>query len=174
MVTLLNILKYWKFLLFGTLVALLLGASMYITELRNDKAKLQQKFNTYEQQVREANLTQQVEQARKDLETSQKLITIEVQHNEQVKKLHTDLANANSATRSLSEQLANAKTRIEKASLDEVKAYSVVLTDTFRDCTGAYTEMAARVDEYKLNASKVTDQYNTLVDYLNSEEKDDN
>ena len=166
--TLKIVLQQWKLMLIGLLLFMWILACVCISQLKHDKVVIQNKFESYVQEVQKKELQNKLEQTEKALETSQTLIQIEVKHNAEIKQIASDLVNANSAVNSLSESLADANTRAVKAETGQVRAYASELSNILTECNGRYIQVAEKADEHRANEAAVKEKYNALVDLVNN------
>lgn len=162
------LLREWKLAVIGILSVLLLATGVYTSGLKLDNQKLQTSFSTYVRNVEEAKLKQEVEEAEKALEVTRQFHEIEVKHNAQITKLAANLTAANNAKHSMSVSLANAEARIKTDEADKVRAYSLELSNVFRECNATQLELGKTLDEHRINAESIKEKYNTLVDYVNN------
>lgn len=166
MTTLYIVLKEWKLLLIAFLSLLLVCSGLNVVKQEGQYKALEHKHAMYVQQVKAAETEAQLKQTQKDLAVSEQFRQIEVKHNEQVQKLTADISNASLATNRLSKQLTSAEDRIKQGNADEVRAYSLVLSKSFSDCTGRYADVAGQLDKTEANAASTVEKYNSLIDML--------
>ena len=120
-------------------------------------------FTTVEKQ----NLINQNKQKQKELEILEKQKQIEVQHNEQIKNLSNDVANARDSAYSLSKQLTNNASKLSKLTEEQNRAYTTTLSELFEDSTRKYLDMAGEADAKRLAEERCVGLYNALVDVDN-------
>ena len=166
-------LKYW----YIVIIALLLAIA---TSLRNDVSKL-----NAEKDVIESNMVALVQKNKTDLLEAQKqaqekqieILTkqkeVEVKYNEQVKKLQSDLTNANTTNNSLLNTLSTIKSRVPTATDSEVRAYSETATELLGKCETGKLFYAQRADEHAYAEERAVSLYNALVDGEDVAEKSD-
>lgn len=164
---LLLILKEWKVSLIVLLSTSLLISIICISQLQNAKDKVKSEFANYITTVEKQNLINQNKQKQKELEILEKQKQIEVQHNEQIKNLSNDVANARNSANSLSKQLTNNTVKLSTASKTEVDAYNKSISIVLEDSTTKYLDMAGEADAKRLAKERCIGLYNTLVDENN-------
>ena len=166
-------LKYW----YIVIIALLLAIS---TSLRNDVNKL-----NAEKDVLKSNMVTLVQKQKTDLLEAQKkaqekqieILTkqkeVEVNYAKQVKKLQSDLTNANTTNNSLLNTLSTIKSRVPTATDSEVRAYSETATELLGKCETGKLFYAQRADEHAYAEERAVSLYNALVDGEDVAEKPD-
>ena len=157
-------LKYW----YIVIIALLLAIA---TSLRNDVNKL-----NAEKDVLNSNMVALVQKQKTDLLEAQKkaqekqieILTkqkeVEVNYANQVKKLQSDLTNANTTNNSLLNTLSTIKSRVPTATDSEVRAYSETATELLGKCETGKLFYAQRADEHAYAEERAVSLYNALVD----------
>ena len=157
-------LKYW----YIVIIALLLAIA---TSLRNDVNKL-----NAEKDVLNSNMVALVQKQKTDLLEAQKkaqekqieILTkqkeVEVNYAKQVKKLQSDLTNANTTNNSLLNTLSTIKSRVPTATDSEVRAYSETATELLGKCETGKLFYAQRADEHAYAEERAVSLYNALVD----------
>ena len=157
-------LKYW----YIVIIALLLAIA---TSLRNDVNKL-----NAEKDVLNSNMVALVQKQKTDLLEAQKkaqekqieILTkqkeVEVNYAKQVKKLQSDLTNANATNNSLLNTLSTIKSRVPTATDSEVRAYSETATELLGKCETGKLFYAQRADEHAYAEERAVSLYNALVD----------
>ena len=157
-------LKYW----YIVIIALLLAIA---TSLRNDVNKL-----NAEKDVLKSNMVALVQKQKTDLIEAQKkaqekqieILTkqkeVEVNYANQVKKLQSDLTNANTTNNSLLNTLSTIKSRVPTATDTEVRAYSETATELLGKCETGKLYYAQRADEHAYAEERAVRLYNALVD----------
>ena len=157
-------LKYW----YIVIIALLLAIA---TSLRNDVNKL-----NAEKDVLKSNIVALVQKQKTDLLEAQKkaqekqieILTkqkeVEVNYAKQVKKLQSDLTNANTTNNSLLNTLSTIKSRVSTATDSEVRAYSETATELLGKCETGKLFYAQRADEHAYAEERAVSLYNALVD----------
>ena len=164
---LLLILKEWKVSLIVLLSTLLLISIICISQLQNAKDKVKNEFDNYITTVEKQNLINQNKQKQKEIEILEKQKQIEVQHNEQIKNLSNDVANARDSAYSLSKQLTNNASKLSKLTEEQNRAYTTTLSELFEDSTTKYLDMAGEADAKRLAEERCVGLYNSLVDENN-------
>ena len=160
-------LKYW----YIVIIALLLAIA---TSLRNDVNKL-----NAEKDALNSNMVALVQKNKTDLLEAQKqaqekqigILTkqkeVEVNYAKQVKKLQSDLTNANTTNNSLLNTLSTIKSRVPTATDSEVRAYSETATELLGKCETGKLYYAQRADEHAYAEERAVNLYNALVDVDN-------
>lgn len=164
MTFILLVLKEWKVSLIVLLSTLLLISIICISQLQNAKDKVKNEFDNYMTTVEKQNLININKQKQKELETLEKQKQIEVQHNEQIKNLSNDVANARNSANSLSKQLTNNASKLSKLTEEQNRAYTTTLSELFEDSTTKYREVSEIADEHRLAEARCVGLYNALVD----------
>ena len=157
-------LKYWYIVIIALLFAI-------ATSLRNDVNKL-----NAEKDVLNSNMVALVQKNKTDLLEAQKksqgkqieILTkqkeVEVNYAKQVKKLQSDLTNANTTNNSLLNTLSTIKSRVPTATDSEVRAYSETATELLGKCETGKLFYAQRADEHAYAEERAVNLYNALVD----------
>ena len=157
-------LKYWYIVIITLLLAI-------TTSLRNDVNKL-----NAEKDVLNSNMVALVQKNKTDLLEAQKLAQekeieiltkqkeVEVNYAKQVKKLQSDLTNANTTNNSLLNTLSTIKSRVPTATDSEVRAYSETATELLGKCETGKLFYAQRADEHAYAEERAVNLYNALVD----------
>lgn len=160
-------LKYWYIVIITLLLAI-------ATSLRNDVKKL-----NAEKDVLNSNMVALVQKNKTDLLEAQKqaqekqieILTkqkeVEVKYANQVKKLSSDVTNANSTNARLSDKLSTNANKLSTITKDQADAYTKSLTELSRNCTTRYTEMGAIAQEHRIAEERAVSLYNALVDVDN-------
>ena len=166
-------LKYW----YIVIIALLLAVA---TSLRNDVNKL-----NAEKDVLNSNIVALVQKQKTDLLEAQKkaqekeieILTkqkeVEVNYANQVKKLQSDLTNANTTNNSLLNTLSTIKSRVPTATDSEVRAYSETATELLGKCETGKLFYAQRADEHAYAEERAVSLYNALVDGVDGADNPD-
>ena len=156
--------KYW----YIVIIALLLAIA---TSLRNDVNKLNAEKDVLNSNVValvHKNKTDLLEAQKKAQEKQIKILTkqkeVEVNYVNQVKKLQSDLTNANTTNNSLLNTLSTIKSRVPTATDSEVRAYSETATELLGKCETGKLYYAQRADEHAYAEERAVDLYNALVD----------
>ena len=157
-------LKYWYIVIITLLLAI-------ATSLRNDVNKL-----NAERDALNSNMVALVQKNKTDLLEAQKLAQekqieiltkqkeVEVNYAKQVKKLQSDLTNANTTNNSLLNTLSTIKSRVPTATDSEVRAYSETATELLGKCETGKLFYAQRADEHAYAEERAVSLYNALVD----------
>ena len=161
---LLLILKEWKVSLIVLLSTLLLISIICISQLQNAKDKVKNEFANYIATVEKQNLINQNKQKQKELEILEKQKQIEVQHNEQIKNLSNDVANARDSAYSLQQKLNTNSSKFNTLTHNQAVAYNNTISKLFSESIEEYREMGSRADEHRLAEERCIGLYNTLVD----------
>lgn len=164
MTFILLVLKEWKVSLIVLLSTLLLISIICISQLQNAKDKVKNEFDNYITTVEKQNLININKQKQKELEILEKQKQIEVQHNEQIKNLSNDVANARNSANSLSKQLTNNASKLSKLTEEQNRAYTTTLSELFEDSTTKYREVSKIADEHRLAEQRCVGLYNALID----------
>ena len=173
MTFILLVLKEWKVSLIVLLSTLLLISIICISQLQNTKDKVQNDFDNYITTVEKQNLINQNKQKQKELEILEKQKEVEVNYAKQVKKLQSDLTNANTTNNSLLNTLSTIKSRVPTATDSEVRAYSETATELLGKCETGKLFYAQRADEHAYAEERAVSLYNALVDGEDVAEKPD-
>ena len=161
---LLLVLKEWKVSLIVLLSTLLLTSIICISQLQNAKDKVKNEFDNYITTVEKQNLINQNKQKQKEIEILTKQKEVEVNYAKQVKKLQSDLTNANTTNNSLLNTLSTIKSRVPTATDSEVRAYSETATELLGKCETGKLYYAQRADEHAYAEERAVSLYNALVD----------
>jgi uncharacterized membrane protein YgaE (UPF0421/DUF939 family) len=114
--------------------------------------------------------TSQKKAQEKEIEILTKQKEVEVNYAKQVKKLFSDVANANSTNARLSDKLSTNANKLSTITKDQADAYTKSLTELSRNCTTRYTEMGAIAQEHRIAEERAVNLYNALVDDTNNKE----
>ena len=164
MTFILLVLKEWKVSLIVLLSTLLLISIICISQIQNTKDKVKNDFDNYITTVEKQNLINQNKQKQKELEILEKQKEVEVNYAKQVKKLQSDLTNANTTNNSLLNTLSTIKSRVPTATDSEVRAYSETATELLGKCETGKLFYAQRADEHAYAEERAVNLYNALVD----------
>ena len=164
MTFILLVLKEWKVSLIVLLSTLLLISIICISQIQNTKDKVKNDFDNYITTVEKQNLINQNKQKQKELEILEKQKEVEVNYAKQVKKLQSDLTNANTTNNSLLNTLSTIKSRVSTATDSEVRAYSETATELLGKCETGKLFYAQRADEHAYAEERAVSLYNALVD----------
>ena len=157
-------LKYWYIVIITLLLAI-------TTSLRNDVNKLNAEKDVLNSnmvalvQKNKTNLLEAQKQAQeKEIEILTKQKEVEVNYANQVKKLQSDLTDANTTNNSLLNTLSTIKSRVPTATDSEVRAYSETATELLGKCETGKLFYAQRADEHAYAEERAVSLYNALVD----------
>ena len=161
---LLLILKEWKVSLIVLLSTLLLISIICISQLQNAKDKVKNEFANYIATVEKQNLININKQKQKELEILEKQKQIEVQHNEQIKNLSNDVANARDSTYSLQQKLNTNSSKFNTLTKEQANTYNNTISNILSNSLTEYQGMAKIADEHRLAEQRCIGLYNTLID----------
>ena len=164
MTFILLILKEWKVSLIVLLSSLLLISVICISQLQNAKDKVKNEFANYITTVEKQNLINQNKQKQKELEILEKQKQIEVQHNEQIKNLSNDVANARDSTYSLQQKLNTNSSKFNTLTKEQANTYNNTISNILSNSLTEYQGMAKIADEHRLAEQRCIGLYNTLID----------
>lgn len=157
----------WKSKLIAVIVLLLYIA----TTQKNDISALKVMVNTEQgkyallQQQHTNQLLSIVAQSKQtEIDRLNKEKEIEVRHNEQIHKMHTDSVALNATYNSLSDTLTRATNNLQTTSDHQAKAYGSTITELFRDCTAEYKSMATSSQQHRVAEEVAVNKYNALGD----------
>ena len=167
MTFILLVLKEWKVSLIALLSTLLLISIICISQIQNAKDKVKNEFDNYITTVEKQNLINQNKQKQKELEILEKQKQIEVQHNEQIKNLSNDVANARDSAYSLQQKLNTNSSKFNTLTHNQAVAYNNTISKLFSESIEEYREMGSRADEHRLAEERCIGLYNSLVDENN-------
>ena len=167
MTFILLVLKEWKVSLIVLLSTLLLISIICISQIQNAKDKVKNEFDNYITTVEKQNLINQNKQKQKELEILEKQKQIEVQHNEQIKNLSNDVANARDSAYSLQQKLNSNTSKFNTLTHNQAVAYNNTISKLFSESIEEYREMGSRADEHRLAEERCIGLYNSLVDENN-------
>ena len=173
MTFILLVLKEWKVSLIVLLSTLLLISIICISQLQNAKDKVKNEFDNYITTVEKQNLININKQQQKELEILEKQKQIEVQHNEQIKNLSNDVANARDSAYSLQQKLNSNASKFNTLTHNQAVAYNNTISKLFSESIEEYREMGSRADEHRLAEERCIGLYNALVDGEDVAEKPD-
>ena len=167
MTFILLVLKEWKVSLIVLLSTLLLISIICISQLQNAKDKVKNEFDNYITTVEKQNLININKQQQKELEILEKQKQIEVQHNEQIKNLSNDVANARDSAYSLQQKLNTNSSKFNTLTKEQANTYNNTISKLFSESIEEYREMGSRADEHRLAEERCVGLYNALVDVDN-------
>lgn len=164
MTFILLVLKEWKVSLIVLLSALLLISIICITQLQNAKDKVKNEFDNYIDTVEKQNLINQNKQKQKEVEVLNKQQKIEVQHNEQIKNLSNDVANARDSAYSLQQKLNTNSSKFNTLTKEQANTYNNTISNILSNSLTEYQGMARIADEHRLAEQRCIGLYNALID----------
>ena len=167
MTFILLVLKEWKVSLIVLLSTLLLISIICISQLQNAKDKVENEFANYIATVEKQNLINQNKQKQKELEILEKQKQIEVQHNEQIKNLSNDVANARNSANSLQQKLNSNTSKFNTLTKEQANTYNNTISNILSNSLTEYQGMARIADEHRLAEERCIGLYNALVDVDN-------
>ena len=124
MTFILLVLKEWKVSLIVLLSTLLLISIICISQIQNAKDKVKNEFDNYITTVEKQNLININKQKERELEILEKQKQIEVQHNEQIKNLSNDVANARDSANSLQQKLNTNSSKFNTLTIEQANTYN--------------------------------------------------
>ena len=164
MTFILLVLKEWKVSLIVLLSALLLISIICITQLQNAKDKVKNEFDNYIDTVEKQNLINQNKQKQKEVEVLNKQQKIEVQHNEQIKNLSNDVANARDSAYSLQQKLNTNSSKFNTLTKEQANTYNNTISNILSNSLTEYQGMARIADDHRLAEQRCVGLYNALID----------
>lgn len=164
MTFILLVLKEWKVSLIVLLSTLLLISIICISQIQNAKDKVKNEFDNYITTVEKQNLININKQKQKKLEILEKQKQIEVQHNEQIKNLSNDVANARDSTYSLQQKLNTNSSKFNTLTKEQANTYNNTISNILSNSLTEYQGMARIADEHRLAEERCIGLYNALVD----------
>ncbi len=164
MTFILLVLKEWKVSLIVLLSTLLLISIICISQLQNAKDKVKNEFANYITTVEKQNLINQNKQKQKEVEVLTKQQKIEVQHNEQIKNLSNDVANARDSTYSLQQKLNTNSSKFNTLTKEQANTYNNTISNILSNSLTEYQGMAKIADDHRLAEQRCIGLYNTLID----------
>jgi predicted nuclease with TOPRIM domain len=164
MTFILLVLKEWKVSLIVLLSTLLLTSIICISQLQNAEDKVKNEFDNYIDTVEKQNLINQNKQKQKELEILEKQKQIEVQHNEQIKNLSNDVANARDSTYSLQQKLNTNSSKFNTLTKEQANTYNNTISNILSNSLTEYQGMAKIADEHRLAEQRCIGLYNALID----------
>lgn len=157
-------LKYWYIVVI--ILMLIINSSLRndIVDLNKEKDTLNQNMVALVQKNKTDLLEAQKQAQEKEIEILTKQKEVEVNYAKQVKKLQSDLTNANTTNNSLLNTLSTIKSRVPTATDTEVRAYSETVTELLGKCETGKLYYAQRADEHANAEERAVNLYNSLVD----------
>ncbi len=157
-------LKYWYIVIIALLLIINTSLRHYVESLNADKDKLNNNIILLHQKNKTDLLEAQKRDQEKEIEILTKQKEVEVNYAKQVKKLQSDLTNANTTNNSLLNTLSTIKSRVPTATDSEVRAYSETATELLGKCETGKLFYAQRADEHAYAEERAVSLYNALVD----------
>lgn len=158
------IIKYWYIVVIALMLVINSSLRNDIVDLNNDKNTLNQNLVALVQKNKIDLLKAQNKAQEKEIEILTKQKEVEVNYANQVKKLSSDVANANSTNARLSDKLSTNANKLSTITKYQADAYTKSLTELSRNCTTRYTEMGAIAQEHRIAEERAVNLYNALVD----------
>lgn len=157
-------LKYWYIVVI--ILMLIINSSLRndIVDLNKEKDTLSQNMVALVQKNKTDLLEAQKKAQEKEIEILTKQKEVEQNYANQVKKLQSDLTNANTTNNSLLNTLSTIKSRVPTATDSEVRAYSETATELLGKCETGKLYYAQRADEHAYAEERAVSLYNALVD----------
>ena len=156
--------KYWYIAVISLLLLTNTALRNDIVSLEQEKTKLNNDIVLLVQKQKQDLLEAQKKAKDKEIEILTKQKEVEVNYANQVKKLQSDLTNANTANNSLLDTLSTIKSRVPSATDSEVRAYSETATELLGKCETGKLFYAQRADEHAYAEERAVSLYNALVD----------
>ncbi|HFG6923726.1 hypothetical protein [Acinetobacter baumannii] len=151
--------KYWREIIIGFLAFLLLICLFIQNHQASEIIDLKQQHADYVAVQQLSIAKAQAEADIKEKQWAEKLVKAEQNYNVKIKQIQSDANNAQSATNSLSKQLASAKQRLSTTPRETTDQYTTTLSDVFEQCIGEYREVAQRADEHRVNEEKLSEAW---------------
>ena len=155
--------KYWYIVVISLLLLINTALRNNIVSLEKDKTKLYNDIVLLVQKQKQDLLEAQKKAKDKEIEILTKQKEVEVNYANQVKKLQSDLTNANTTNNSLLNTLSTIKSRVPTATDTEVRAYSETATELLGKCETGKLFYAQRADEHAYAEERAVNLYNALV-----------
>lgn len=166
-------LKYWYIVIIILLLAIATSLRNDVKTLNAEKDVLNSNMVALVQKNKTDLLEAQKKAQEKQIEILTKQKEVEVNYANQVKKLQSDLTNANTTNNSLLNTLSTIKSRVPTATDSEVRAYSETATELLGKCETGKLFYAQRADEHAYAEERAVSLYNALVDGEDDAEKPD-
>ena len=157
-------LKYWYIVIIALLLAIATSLRNDVNKLNAEKDVLNSNMVALVQKNKTDLLEAQKKAQEKEIEILTKQKEVEVNYAKQVKKLQSDLTNANTTNNSLLNTLSTIKSRVPTATDSEVRAYSETATELLGKCETGKLFYAQRADEHAYAEERAVNLYNALVD----------
>ena len=156
--------KYWYIVIIALLLAITTSLRNDVNKLNAEKDVLNSNMVALVQKNKTDLLEAQKKAQEKEIEILTKQKEVEVNYANQVKKLSSDVADANSTNARLSDKLSTNANKLSTITKDQADAYTKSLTELSRNCTTRYTEMGAIAQEHRIAEERAVNLYNALVD----------
>ena len=156
--------KYWYIVIIALLLAIATSLRNDVNKLNAEKDVLNSNMVALVQKQKTDLLEAQKKAQEKEIEILTKQKEVEVNYAKQVKKLQSDLTNANTTNNSLLNTLSTIKSRVSTATDSEVRAYSETATELLGKCETGKLFYAQRADEHAYAEERAVNLYNALVD----------
>ena len=156
-------LKYWYIVIIALLLAIATSLRNDVNKLNAEKDVLNSNMVALVQKNKTDLLEAQKKAQEKEIEILTKQKEVEVNYANQVKKLQSDLTNANTTNNSLLNTLSTIKSRVPTATDSEVRAYSETATELLGKCETGKLFYAQRADEHAYAEERAVNLYNALV-----------
>ena len=157
-------LKYWYIVIIALLLAIATSLRNDVKTLNAEKDTLNSNMVALVQKQKTDLLEAQKQAQEKEIEILTKQKEVEVNYAKQVKKLSSDVADANSTNNSLLNTFSTIKSRMPTATDSEVRAYSETATELLGKCETGKLFYAQRADEHAYAEGRAVSLYNALVD----------
>ena len=157
-------LKYWYIVIIALLLTIATSLRHDVKTLNAEKDVLKSNMVALVQKNKTDLLEAQKKAQEKQIEILTKQKEVEVNYAKQVKKLQSDLTNANTTNNSLLNTLSTIKSRVPTATDSEVRAYSETATELLGKCETGKLFYAQRADEHAYAEERAVSLYNALVD----------
>ena len=157
-------LKYWYIVIITLLLVIVTSLRNDVNKLNAEKDALNSNMVALVQKQKTDLLEAQKKAQEKQIEILTKQKEVEVNYAKQVKKLQSDLTNANTTNNSLLNTLSTIKSRVPTATDSEVRAYSETATELLGKCETGKLYYAQRADEHAYAEERAVSLYNALVD----------
>lgn len=162
--------KYWYIVIITLLLAIATSLRNDVKTLNAEKDVLNSNMVALVQKHKTDLLEAQKKAQEKEIEILTKQKEVEVNYANQVKKLQSDLTNANTTNNSLLNTLSTIESRVPTATDSEVRAYSETATELLGKCETGKLFYAQQADEHANAEERAVGMYNALVDENNTQE----
>ena len=166
-------LKYWYIVIITLLLAIATSLRNDVNKLNAEKDALNSNMVALVQKQKTDLLEAQKKAQEKQIEILTKQKEVEVNYAKQVKKLQSDITNANTTNNSLLNTLSTIKSRVPTATDSEVRAYSETATELLGKCETGKLFYAQRADEHAYAEERAVSLYNALVDVVDDVDNPD-